>query len=214
MKRIILIMLLLAACAPIPPPVPAAPNITATSILDEFAKIDSELNTSWRNEQIPGNMIRPDAVEPWTAHLVFLKDRITAQNNSLLNNLVEARIAMLKSQVAFYLTAEIGEKGIINLTLVNITKAGKTFAAAEKIDCGRVPVVAKSIGLYSSAFTAWKNFNLNMDTALQDIELRQRIGVNENRSAFYKSHFGDAEALIDATKIAVAEQCGVEIVIQ
>lgn len=216
MKRIlcalILLLLLIACKTPETPKLTQPENITDLSkagILEEFSKLDLQLNTSWREETIPTNMIRLDAIEPWTANMVFLKDRLPKTNDSVLQNLVDARIDMLKSQLSYILMLNVGEKGIINMT----QKDGK-FAPAQEIDCKNAKIIAKSLGLYDTSYRTWTNFSLHLDKALQDDrDLRQQLG-DANRPKFYDSMLKNAPEYIKTAQKAVYDQCQIEIVIQ
>jgi hypothetical protein len=215
MKKILfaLLLIFIAGCqtaAPIQKTTPA--NITdvdKAAVLEQFAKLDLELNTSWHEESIPFNMIQVKAIEPWTANMLFLRDRISEKNDTVLLNLADARIEMLKSQLAYYLMIKAGPNGTINMT-----KTGKILTPIQEIDCRNSKVIAKSLGLYYSSYAAWKNFTILMDKVLQDEEMRGQIGANKERPKFYNPPFADALAYIDAAKKAVYEQCEVEIVMQ
>ena len=184
-------------------------NLTTSDVLEEFTKIDAELNTNWHEEQIPDNMIRPDAIEPWTAKMIFLKDRLAQQNNTIAEKLVNARLDMLKSQLAYYASARIGEKGKIDFVEENGLKP------SEIINCSDVKLIAKSLGLYNTAYIAWTNFTLHMDEVMQkDVEIREKIGTGEKKPKFYETQFPHALKLIEASTKAVYDQCQVEIIIQ
>ncbi|VVB80934.1 Uncharacterised protein [uncultured archaeon] len=216
MRKIIYVLLLicLVACQTAPKPIQKTTpeNITdvnKAAVLEQFAKLDLELNSSWHEESLPSNPIKLKNIEPWTANMLFLKNRIAEKNDTVLLDLVDARMEMLKSQLAFYLMLKVGENGTINMT-----KTNKTFTPTQEIDCRNSKVIAKSLGLYYSSYAAWKNFTILMDKALQDQELRSQIGANQNKPKFYNPPFADALEYIKAAKKAVYDQCEVEIVMQ
>ncbi|GEM_PF-7063396 len=210
---IILLLLLIACNTPKTALKPTEPENTTelskTGILALFSKLDSELNTSWREEEIPTNMINIKAIEPWTANMVFLKDRLATKNDSVLQNLVDARIDMLKSQLSYYLMLEVGEKGIINMTQLD-----KKFTPAQEIDCKNAKIIAKSLGLFDASHKAWKNFSMHLDEALQnDLDLRKQLG-DSNRPKFYNSLLDNVPEYTAAAQKTVYNQCEIEIVIQ
>jgi len=215
MKKILCVLLLicLAACqttTPIQKTTPAnITDVNKAAVLEQFAKLDLELNTSWHEESIPANMIQVKAIEPWTANMMFLRDRLSEKNNTLVLDLVDARVQMLKSQLAYYLMLKVGENGTINMT-----RTGKTLMPTQEIDCRNSKVIAKSLGLYYSSYAAWKNFTILMDEVLQDEEMRAQIGANKERPKFYNPPFADALEYIKTTKKTVYDQCEVEIVMQ
>ncbi len=209
MKKIALLMLLLAACT-----TPAQTNSTNTTalsnttlriMLDEFAKIDTELNTSWHEEEIPRKLIPPTAIEPWTQKLIALKN--STEPDSFPDKLVEARLNMLKSQAAYYLGAEIGAAG----ALVMKGEEGK-FTVTEKINCERLPSITKATQYYAHSFAHWLKFVHHMDDLLQKSdEAKELIGTNLARPKFYTPSFADAAGKINATATAVKQQCGYDI---
>lgn len=216
MRKILFVLLLIfiAGCQtaekPIQKTIPAnITDVNKAAVLEQFAKLDLELNTSWHEESIPFNMIQVKAIEPWTANMLFLRDRLSEKNDTLLIDLVDARVQMLKSQLAYYLMIKVGPNGTINMT-----RTGKTLAPIQEIDCRNSKVIAKSLGLYYSSYAAWKNFTILMDKVLQNEEFRGQIGTNKERPKFYDPPFPDALDYIAAAKKAVYEQCEVEIVMQ
>ncbi|MCX6708299.1 MAG: hypothetical protein NTW67_01445 [Candidatus Woesearchaeota archaeon] len=177
MKKILCVLLLicLAACQTVEKPIqkttPAnITDVNKAAVLEQFAKLDLELNTSWHEESIPANMIQVKAIEPWTANMMFLRDRLSEKNDTLVLDLVDARVQMLKSQLAYYLMLKVGENGTINMTRI-----GKTLTPAQEIDCRNSKVIAKSLGLYYSSYAAWKNFTILMDKVFGQ-------GVTERRN--------------------------------
>lgn len=179
------------------------PKVTLTDVLEEFSMIDAELNTSWHKEEIPENMIPPEAIQPWTERLQVLQGAV--EKNSAPALLIEARLDVLRSQLAYYLGAEIGEKGALLME-----QNGKEFKATN-VNCENVQEIAKATKLYYLSFKSWLEFVGHMDELLQNHEAQQKIGTNEKRPAFYKPTFADAQAKIDATVKAVEEQCRLAI---
>ncbi len=211
MKKFALVLLFLVACtAPVKENPPATnitvqSNLTLRAMIDEFAKIDSELNTSWHEEEIPRKLISPAAIEPWTQRLIVLKN--TTEPDSFPDKLVEARLNMLKSQAAYYLGATVGAEG----ALIIKGEEGK-FTVTEKINCERLPSITKATQLYALSFAHWLRFVHFMDDLLQKSdEAKELIGTNLARPKFYTPTFADAGAKINATVTAVKQQCGYDI---
>lgn len=200
MKRFLLLLLLLAACQP----VQNETSITLSSVLDDFTKLDSELNTSWRAEHIPDNMIEMEAVEPWTAKMLFLKDRLAGRNDTLLLNLVDARIEMLRSQLAYHLMLQVGDKGVVDTAIRN-----NTGVVLEEINCDDASEIAEFNRFYYLSYTYYLNFNKFMDDLLQNsLEARQKLG-DSNRLAFYDSQLGNTDKRVAAIGDALVEECSV-----
>ncbi|MBW2970200.1 hypothetical protein KY309_03085 [Candidatus Woesearchaeota archaeon] len=203
MKKIILLLLIISMAACQPKPTITEPNITDVTrqiVLEQFALLDNEYKTDWHEEKIPDNMIELEAIEPWTARMIFLKDRIQSKNDTTAEKLIDARIDMLKSQLAYYLMLKTGKEGQVNIT--------------ENTDCKNVKIIAKALGLYNTAHTNWYNFTIHMDAVLQDEEMRELIGADDRRPKFYKSYFGNAKKYIEAVQQKVYKDCEVEIVMQ
>lgn len=204
MKKIILLLLIIsmAACQQAKPAItqPNLTDVTRQIVLEQFALLDNEYGTDWHAEQIPTNMIKLDAVEPWTARMIFLKDRIQSKNDTTAETLIDARIDMLKAQLSYYLMLKNGEEGQANLT--------------QNIDCKNAKIIAKSLGLYNTAYTNWYNFTLHMDAVLQDEEMRELIGANDKKPEFYESTFGNVKKYIEAVQQKVYQDCEIEIVMQ
>lgn len=209
----LLLIIVLAACqtaAPVQKTTPAnITDVNKVAVLEQFAKLDLELNTTWHEESIPFNMIEVKSIEPWTANMLFLRNRISEKNDTVLIDLVDARVQMLKSQLAYYLMIKVGPNGTINMT-----RTGKTLTPTQEIDCKNSKVIAKSLGLYYSSYAAWKNFTILMDRALQDEEIRGQIGANRDKPKFYNPPFADALDYINTAKKTVYQQCEIEIVMQ
>jgi len=212
MKRHLLIIafLLLAACKPPMPEInqtatnatPATqPFLSLSEVLDEFAVLDADLNTSWKKEQLPDNMIPMAAVEPWTKRLNLLED--LTEKDSFAHKLVQARIEMLRSQAAYYLGAEIGEKGTVPL------KQEQTTFTPGLVNCENIKEIEKATKFYYTANKHYLKFFKLMDSILQNsVEAREKIGVDENRILFYDGPFAYADKKIETIKTAVEEQCG------
>ncbi len=215
MKRYLLIIafILLTACKPPAPQTnetitnitnatkeTATPLLSLSEVLDEFAALDADLNTTWKKEQIPDNMIRPLAVEQWTKRLKLLED--LTEKNSSANRLVQARLEMLRSQVAYYLGAEIGEKGIVPLK-----QEGETFTPG-LVACENRKEIEKATKLYHISYKHYGKFVTLMDDILQNsVEAREKIGIDENRLAFYEAPFKYGQNKMDTITKAVEEQC-------
>ncbi len=212
MKAVLLIFLaLLAACTPQPAPQENATettpepalqaNVSVQSMIDEFDALDAQYNTTWKKEQIPKNMIKPEALQPWTDHTLALRN-ITPEN-SLAHELILARLEMLSAQTAVYLGAQIGEKGS-----VPISRGENDTFTAGTLDCANAEPMAKATKLYQVAFHSWQRFAGHMDTVLQfDASVRSELGVDESRMPFYQSSFKDARQKIGAAARALEEQC-------
>ncbi len=202
MRRFFVFLLLLAACQPAVHT--EKENIAISTVLDEFSELDAELNTSWRTEHIPDNLIEMEAVEPWTAKMLFLKDRIAGRNDTLLLNLIDARIEMLRSQLAYHLMLQVGENGVVDTAIRN-----NTAVVLEKINCDYASEIAEFNRLYYLSYTYFVNFNKFMDELLQDsLEARQKLG-DSNRPAFYISELGNTDKRVAAIGDALVEECSV-----
>lgn len=192
-------------------------------ILAEFARLDAEFGTFWREEQIPNNLIPREAIEPWTAALLFIRKRLEqafeqAQEQGqadkkgfeVLLNLVDARVKMLEAQSAYYAAEDFGEQGKVTLR-----KEGWKFYINETINCDDVPLIANATAYYDASAKALKRAQYLLDLALTaSKEAQELIGVNEKRPAIYKSLQGDIEMRVKLTKQALAEQCAVDLVIK
>ena len=217
---IIITLLLLASCKQTPPQINDTiinetkiatpiqqPLLSLSEVLDEFAVLDADLNTSWKEEKIPSNIIASNAIEPWTKRLKLIED--LTEKDSLAHKLVQARIEMLHSQAAYYLGAEIGEKGAIPLKQENKT------VTAGKVECNNVQEIEKATKLYYTSYNHYMKFFDLMDNILQNSkEAREKIGIDQTRIKFYESYFAQAQKKIDATKNAVEEQCNYVITLE
>jgi hypothetical protein len=207
-----ILLILLAACVQVvveenqtnaTPTTAPQPNVTVQNILDEFEAIDAQYKTSWMNEQVPKNMIRPESLEPWTNKLLMLKN--LTPKDSLAFELIEARLEMLSAQTAVYLGAQIGEKGS-----VPFTRTGEN-ATIGTLNCTNIKEIAKATKLYQVSFHSWQRFAGHMDAVLQfDIDARNKLGVDDKRMPFYQSSFQGAREKIRETAEAAKEQCGVQ----
>ncbi len=216
---IIITFLLLIACEQPAPQtnetiINETTNITATTpllslseVIDEFSVLDTDLNTSWKKEHIPSNMIPPLAVEPWTKRLKLIED--LTEKDSLANKLVQARLEMLRAQVTYYLGTETGEKGTVPLKLDNDAFTPGLVA------CENIKDIEKSIKIYSISYNHYLKFVGHMDSILQSSEeAKQKIGIDENKIAFYDGPFNQAQKKIDATLKAVEDQCSYAIILE
>lgn len=183
------------------------PLLSLTEVLDEFSVLDADLNTSWKKEQIPDNMIRPLAVEPWTKRLKLIED--LTEKDSLANKLVQARLEMLRTQITYYLGAEIGDKGIVPLKL-----EGTEFTPG-LVSCENIKDIEKSIKIYSISYSHYLKFVGHMDNILQSSEeAKQKIGIDDTKIAFYDGPFNQAQKKIDSTLKAVEDQCDYVITLE
>ncbi len=206
---LIAILVLLAACAPQAPlkeenvtATTITANLTITDVLSEFDAFDAQYNTSWKKEQISKAMIRPEALQPWTDHLLALRN--VTQKDTLANELIEARLEMLSSQTAVYLGVDVGPKGA-----VPYTKEANDTIIVGKLDCSNIEHIAKATKLYQLAYHSWVRFASHMDRVLQDsMEAREKLGINKNKMPFYTSSFQDARQKVKASAQAAEEQCG------
>jgi hypothetical protein len=175
--------------------------LSLSEVIDEFAVLDADLNTSWKQEQIPTNIIPLASIEPWTKRLNLLKD--LTEKDSFAHQLIQARLEMLRSQAAYYLGAEIGEKGEVPL------KQEQTTFIAGQVKCSNVQEIDKATKLYYTSYKHYMKFFNLMDNILQNSqEGREKIGIDKTRIQFYDSHFALAPKKMDAIQAAVEEQCG------
>ena len=181
------------------------------AVIKEFDKLDSELNTSWHEEQIPNNMIPEDAIEPWLASMLFLRNRLAQLNASdLLFKLVDARIKMLEAQKNYHIAEGFGEQGKVTF----VKEKGK-FKVNETIDCDDAQIIANATAYYDAASKEAVKAQYLFDLLLtKSFEARELIGVDKNRPKFYESFIDDINVKVKLTQQAVAEQCGIEIVIK
>jgi len=217
------LLLILAACQPAtedttpPADIPSTPDIPLdadtteppqesqtlgndtqlSDVISEFNELDDELNYSWREESIPTNPIDPAHIQPWAARMLFLRDRFADQPESRAAKLVDARIAMLESQAAFYMWAKTQEGH------VKLAQQAGSIVAAEDIECTRVPKIIEATNYLLKSHLMYQEFFKNMDDVLQGSPQAQAfIGVNEQRPAFYTSMLRSipkqAEAIEDA----------------
>lgn len=203
MKRIALVLLiLLAACqAPTDPALEQEPtDLSLQGIINEFEALDNTYNTNWQEERIPDNIIRLDAIEPWTKRLTTLQDRL--DETSAAYQLIDARLAMLESQLALYLREDY-EHG--DVTLV---KEDDEYVVSEILNCDNVPDIINANNLYVKSYNAYFRFFNTMDDLLQTSpDAQQLIGVDNNRLAFYDSPFSDIEKQVKAIEDAIIMQC-------
>lgn len=182
----------------------AKANLSIAQVLDEFDALDSQYNTTWREEQISKKLIKPEALDQWTSHVLALRN--ITEKDTLAYTLIEARLDMLSAQTAIYLGLDIGEKGAVPLK-----KEGEEYIPG-KLNCANAENMAKATRIYQVAFHNWLYFAHHMDIVLEkSIETRERIGINAGRMAFYQSPFQDAVKKIEATAKAVKDQCEVTI---
>lgn len=196
LKPLIILMLLIGCAAPeqpepILPPDPTPDTISLQEVVMTFDKIDSELNTSWRTEEIPKNLIRPQAIEEWRAHVLFLKNQ--AALGTIEEQLLDARLNMLKAQAAHYLVMQNGPESVLE-TRRNVGVSNVTYFVSQDVDCTNAPKILHSLRLLQEEHNAWKSFFTSMDDILQEsTEARTLIGVNENRPKFYNYYLTDFE---------------------
>ncbi len=205
-KILICLLVVLAACQAQEPAKTTAnaTNITLQNVLDEFEKLDAQLNTTWKQERIPDKLIDADAIEPWTANMIFLKDRLA--NDELLADLVQSRIEMLRAQLAYHLMSKVGEDGVVE-TEGNVTHA----KVIEKIDCTKIEKIQEFNRLFRLANKYYLNFVRLMDEVLQRSPEAKAALADDKRIAFYDSKLGNVEARTEAIKNAVQEECGYEL---
>lgn len=181
MNKPAILFLLLASCAPAAEDAGSA--LTIHDVLDTFNDIDAELNTSWKEEQLPANPIPLAAIEPWTAELLFLNDRIAEQNNTVITNLLAARMSMLKSQLAAHLLAQ--ERAKIRATI--------TADGATNVNCDEKTHVRTLLSLYGEMHDSWIQFRNRLDAALQESHTARAALADAHRPAFYESDINNAQ---------------------
>jgi len=204
-KTPLLLLSLLIACQSAmlttnePTPTPKIEELTLSQVIDEFSVIDSQLNTTWKLEQIPDKMIAPRSIVPWTQKIEMLK---ALAQQGLPTELIEARLEMLRAQAAYYTGANI-KKGEVKLEMQD------NEVKVASINCDNMREIAEATKLYNVAFVHWRTFFGIMDQILQKSkEAREKIGTDENRPAFYKSQFGTAQKRMQAIQDALKYECG------
>lgn len=201
MKRVVLCLLLLLAACQAPKPVvedqqQVTPPLDLNGVLDQFKILDRQLDTLWRQEQIPDNLIDQNAIKPWTASMLFLKDRLASQNNTALMTVVDARIDMLRAEVAYYLINDIDGK--VDVTIED----GE--ATVTNIDCAKKEDIEQYYKLYGLAYKYYEGFVEKLDGLSQEsVEMRQ-VFADQNRPAFYDSRMGAVEKTLIAVSQALA----------
>ena len=200
-KMLLFVLLFLAACKQA---TVSQPSLNFSIILDDFSKLDGQLNTSWHEEQIPHNLIPNTAIQPWADSMLLLRNQ-TSDAYAIL--LIDARTAMLKSQLAYYLARDIGPRGELEMS-----KLGKEVNVTEKIDCAESSNIIKETKLYASSYKYWLSFNYYMDELLQKSQdAREKIGTDDKRPAFYNAVFDTAKEELAAIEKSMKEQCDVSV---
>jgi len=178
-------------------------NMSFDEALNYLDALDKEYNSSWKKEQIPTNMIRPEILGEITNKTLELEKRI--EKDTPQSTLVQARLDMISAQTAYYLVQKIGGT-------LNFTKENGTLQVKEPIDCNNIETIAKSTKLQYMTYQSWNNFMQNMDTLLQkNKEARYKIGINDQRISFYDSPFGkyeEMEQYFQTINQAAQQQCG------
>lgn len=183
------------------------PSLNFSAVFDEFSNLDLQLNTSWHEEAIPHRMIAKTSLQPWADNMTLLRNQTTDPFAVLL---IDARTAMLKSQLAYYLASDIGSRGELEMS-----KLGKEVNVTEKIDCSESENIIKETKFYASAYKYWLSFNYYMDELLQkSMEAREKIGADDKRPAFYTAVFDTAKEELAAIENAMKEQCNVSVGIE
>jgi hypothetical protein len=167
-------------------------NVTGLDIvLAAFKVIDDKHNTTWKEERVYVKTINPEVVDLAIQDVETAKAETSQkplENMSLLLELFDARLAMLKSQKYFFEAEKMGE-GIM-IRNIEMTAPGK-FETSESINCSFKDKIIQAINVYNDSVRQGHDFLTYMDEVLQNsTEAREKIGLNEKRPAFYKSDLG------------------------
>ncbi|PIN75872.1 hypothetical protein COV18_01690 [Candidatus Woesearchaeota archaeon CG10_big_fil_rev_8_21_14_0_10_37_12] len=176
------------------------------NVLAEFEKLDQQHNTSWKFEQVPDKIIPLSAIEPWTLQVRELQENTT---DKATKHLLDARLAMLRSQAAQYAMFSFGEQG--NLAMV---QQGKQYKVIETIDCDDAPTIIKTAEIRGESYDSWVDFYVNMDYVLMSSKKAKELlgtGVNNRTKYYYNPGIAPTLKILQATQKALKEQCNITV---
>ena len=188
---------------------PQLTELTVQTIVDEFNIIDKIYETNWKEEQLTNFMIPSENIDGATTDLAVLRAQLIGTNDTLLTNLVDARIAMLKSQRAYYRSMELDPRGLqsVKLTTVNGTLAVDA-TKLQKPDCDQqANYLAATYEQEKAMKEGHKFLNLMDDVLQRDIPARDIIGVNDERPLFYKSPLGTVRQAFETQRLILGLFC-------
>lgn len=154
---------------------------------EEFKKIDEKYNTSFHTEELNSSIVAWNDIAPMRDEVKRLKNRIddTASENDnkftnhsdALSLFAEIRLLMLESEAYWHQARKIGNLGLVT--------------DPTGFRCNEARYILEATNYYNRSYTAAIFAQRKIDDLLiyyKEIpQLRELIGINENKTRFFKS---------------------------
>ncbi|MBI1972759.1 hypothetical protein HYS50_02015 [Candidatus Woesearchaeota archaeon] len=168
--------------------------------------VDTQYDASFQQERLNGTMVLLDQIDPLLAELDKFQENVEKTQDSrdreALLIFIDIRRDMLLSQKNFLLGQKIGDIGLV--------KDSKGFKCAE------AKYLLDTIYYFNESVTYGRRALFDLDNLLykyQDVQqLQDLVGLNQNKTAFYKSPLDHLKNVIRENTDALAKNCKIKVV--
>lgn len=196
---------LIAACNAPTQPQPddtnqSAPTVTSVNeTLNQIIRLDNHYATSYRNETLQNMTMKNPEIERYIQDLGAIRDQLRMNGTPLehSNYLIDYRQQTLASQLLLQRAfIDIGDKGRVT----------------DGFRCSHLPAIRQSTALLDRSLQLGKNATLILDTLLTENDLiRERIGTDQNKPAFYTSNFVGVANEIRSNVVGMKQYCNATV---
>lgn len=192
-------LFLISSCKSIQP-------YTFTQGFQELQLLDTQYNASFKTERLNATMVPLDKIDPFLTELDKFQEKIEETKDSTekeaLLLFIDIRKDMLLSQKNFLLGQKIGDIGLV--------KDNKGFRCAE------AKYLLDTAYYFNESFTYGRRAQSELDDLLYEYrevaQLQDLVGLNQNKTAFYKSPLDHIKNIVRDNTDALAKNCKIKVV--
>lgn len=172
----------------------------------DLATIDKEFNASFKEERLYFAMVPLEKIDPLMEKVEERKKKVQAakesQEREALLQFIEIRKLMLLAQRNFHLAEKIGDIGLVT------DKGG--------YKCAEAKYILDAAYYYNESWSYARQAQLKLDDLLYEQRevprLQHLVGLNENKTAFYKSPLDNLKEITRLNHEALEKNCKIQVV--
>lgn len=176
---------------------------------NELAKLDLRYNTDFKTEEIGGNLVEFENIDPYLEDLRLFREEVTktidlanvTNEESALVQFIDFRTLALLSQKNYFLGTFVGNKG-----LADSEDGFSCLDAGHLINAGYY---------FNTSYSAGLEAYLQLDRLLGHHQhtpgVWELVGVNSEKPRWFFSNLGGLKNLVRRNELALVEFCFVDL---
>ncbi len=170
----------------------------------ELTELDKEFNASFKDERLNVTMVPLENIDALLASHEEMKSNIEktkdSQDKKALLKFIDIRKNMVLAEKNFQLAENIGPIGLVR----------------DGFGCGEAKYILDASYYYNETFTYARKAQFDLDDLLYEYRelprVHELVGVNKNKTAFYKSALDDVRKIVDTNLDALQKNCKIKVV--